>query len=82
MTISIPKETPEGESRAALVPEHVGKLVKLGVRVLVEHGAGLDSGHSDDAYTAAGAALESRGAVLAGADFLFTVRGLPAADIP
>ena len=82
MTISIPKETHEGESRAALVPEHVGKLVKTGAQVLVEHGAGLASGHSDEAYTAAGATVENRDAVLAGGDIFFTVRGLPASDIP
>ena len=82
MTISIPKETHEGETRAALVPEHVGKLVKTGAQVLVEHGAGLASGHSDEAYTAAGATVENRDAVLAGGDLFFTVRGLPASDIP
>jgi len=81
MTISIPKEIHEEESRAALVPEHVGKLIKAGAQVLVENGAGLASGHSDEAYAAAGATVENRDAVLAGGDFLFTVRGLPAADI-
>ncbi len=82
MTISIPKETHENESRAALVPEHVGKLIKLGAQVLVESGVGRASGHSDDAYTAAGATVASRDTVLSNGDFLFTVRGLPASDIP
>ena len=82
MTISIPKEIHEAETRAALVPEHVGKLVNLGAQVLVESGAGLASGHSDETYASAGATIGNREAVLAGADFLFTVRGLPAADTP
>ncbi len=81
MTISIPKETHENESRAALVPEHVGKLIKLGAQVLVESGAGRASGHSDDAYTAAGATVASRDTVLSNGGFLFTVRGLPSSDI-
>ena len=81
MTISIPKEIHEAETRAALVPEHVGKLIKAGAEVLMESGAGLASSHSDEAYTAAGATVASRDTVLSSGDFLFTVRGLPAADI-
>ncbi len=80
MTISIPKETTAGETRVALVPEHAARLGKLGARVLVECGAGLASGHGDDAYTAAGATVDSRSAVLAAGDFILTVRGLGAQD--
>jgi NAD(P) transhydrogenase subunit alpha len=79
MTISIPKE-PAHETRTALVPEHAAKLVKLGAQIMVERGAGLHAGHSDEAYTAAGAVVETRDAVLAAADFLFTVRGLSPED--
>ena len=81
MTISIPKETAD-ETRAALVPEHVVKLTRLGAQVRVESGTGLASGHSDDAYAAAGAMVAERAAVLAAGDFIFTVRGLPAGDVP
>ncbi|HEY2573083.1 MAG TPA: Re/Si-specific NAD(P)(+) transhydrogenase subunit alpha [Verrucomicrobiaceae bacterium] len=75
MTLSIPKETHPGESRAAIVPEHVGKLVKLGARVEVETGLGIASGRADDAYTAAGAAVISdRKALLAAGDLVVQLR--------
>lgn len=55
MKVGIPKEQAPGELRVALVPETVGRLVKSGVEVLVERGAGASSFYSDDAYTRAGA---------------------------
>lgn len=79
MTISLPKEH-DPETRTALVPDHAAKLVKLGAQVMVERGAGAAAGFSDAAYAAAGAVLENRNAVLAAGDFIFTVRGLSAAD--
>jgi len=81
MTISIPKEHHPGETRAALVPEHVARLVKPGANVMVESGAGLACGHGDQDYTAAGATVASREVVLAASDFIFTVRGLPPGDV-
>jgi H+-translocating NAD(P) transhydrogenase subunit alpha len=80
MTISIPKEMCDSETRVALVPDHVGKLVRLGARVMVESGAGPASGHGDDAYITAGAVVAGRAAVLADGDFVFTVGGLRAGD--
>jgi len=79
MTISIPQEHAP-ETRTALVPEHAAKLVKLGAQVMVERGAGGAAGFTDEAYTAAGAVVENRNAVLAAGDFIFTVRGLTADD--
>ncbi len=79
MTISVLKE-PDPETRTALVPDHAVKLVKLGAQVMVERGAGAAAGFSDEAYAAAGAEVESRSAVLAAGDFIFTVRGLTADD--
>jgi H+-translocating NAD(P) transhydrogenase subunit alpha len=46
-----------GERRVALVPEVVRKLVAGEHEVIVESGAGLESGHADEAYTTAGATL-------------------------
>jgi len=75
MTIAVPKETHAGETRAALVPEHVAKLVKLGASVEVESGLGLLSGHRDEAYTAAGANVcADRTKMLTAADVVLTVR--------
>lgn len=74
-TIAVPKETHAGETRAALVPEHAAKLVKLGARVQVEAGIGLAAGHRDEAYAAAGASVTNdRAALLAGADVVLKVR--------
>ena len=57
MNIGVPKETAPGERRVALVPETVGRLGKAGHRVVVEAGAGLESGFPDDAFKTAGAAI-------------------------
>jgi alanine dehydrogenase len=57
MRIGIPAERKSGEGRVAATPGLVGALTKAGHEVLVEHGAGVEAGHPDDAYTAAGAAL-------------------------
>jgi NAD(P) transhydrogenase subunit alpha len=75
MTIAVPRETHAGETRAALVPEHAAKLVKLGARVHVEPGLGLAAGHRDEAYAAAGAVVKAdRAALLAEADVVLHVR--------
>ncbi|HUI38556.1 MAG TPA: NAD(P)(+) transhydrogenase (Re/Si-specific) subunit alpha, partial [Thermoplasmata archaeon] len=42
--VTVPKELVPGEKRVALVPEVVAKLVKSGVGVLVESGAGDAAG--------------------------------------
>lgn len=69
------KETHAGETRAALVPEHVAKLVKLGAQVEVEAGLGFAAGHRDDAYTAAGAIVKTdRAALLGAADIVLKIR--------
>jgi len=55
--IAVAKETREGETRVALVPELVGKLTGLGYVVAVEPGAGAGALHSDEEYVAAGAEI-------------------------
>ncbi len=67
MKIAVAKETREGETRVALVPELVGKLTSLGYVVAVEPGAGEGALHSDEQYVAAGAEISQdalEGAVL------------------
>lgn len=59
MRVSVPRETAAGERRVALVPEVVGRLVKGGLEVVVEPGAGVAAHHSDDEYRAAGASVEA-----------------------
>jgi proton-translocating NAD(P)+ transhydrogenase subunit alpha len=53
--IAVAKETREGETRVALVPELVGKLTALGYEVAVQPGAGAGALHYDEDYVAAGA---------------------------
>ena len=55
MKLAIAKEIEAGERRVALVPDAVARLVKQGVEVWVETGAGAKSFFSDLAYEEAGA---------------------------
>ena len=59
MRVGVPKEAAPGERRVALVPETVGRLGE-GVEVVVEQGAGVDAGFTDEAYTDAGATIGDR----------------------
>ena len=75
MRIVVLKERAAGEHRVALVPESVGKLVKSGVEVMAERGAGQAAGFPDAAYAAAGATLAgSPDEALAGADVVLKVQ--------
>jgi NAD(P) transhydrogenase subunit alpha len=80
MQITVLKETQPGETRVALIPESVKKLISWKAQVAVESGAGLTAGVSDADYTAAGATISAdRAALLAAADVLVAVNR-PAAD--
>jgi NAD(P) transhydrogenase subunit alpha len=54
--VSVPKESQAGESRVALTPDIVKRLVKQAVEVRVEQDAGLGASHSDTDYESAGGA--------------------------
>lgn len=51
------REKDERETRVALIPDDIKKLIPLGFEVKVVCGAGLKSGFSDEDYKAAGAVL-------------------------
>jgi len=57
MKIAVPRETAEGETRAALTPQIAGQLVASGNQVLVQAGAGEAAHFPDAAYAEAGATL-------------------------
>ena len=57
MVIGIPKERKVQEYRVALTPQAVGVLVQHGHKVLVEKGAGLGSGITDQEFKNAGARI-------------------------
>ena len=57
MIVGVPREIKANENRVALVPAGAESLAGDGHTVLVEQGAGLGSGFSDDAYRTAGAQI-------------------------
>jgi NAD(P) transhydrogenase subunit alpha len=59
MRISVPTEIAPREHRVALPPDSAGRLVKSGLEVAVQRGAGLNAGFRDEAYTAVGATILS-----------------------
>jgi len=72
MTIGLLKE-PEDERRVALLPESVQTLVKMNVKIVVEHNAGATAFADDAAYTKAGAEIAERNAVLKNADLVIGI---------
>jgi NAD(P) transhydrogenase subunit alpha len=72
--IAVAKETREGETRVAMVPELVGKLTKLGYDVAVEPGAGMHALVSDEEFTEAGASID--GEAIPSADVVLSVQPL------
>lgn len=74
MKIAVARETRDGESRVAMVPELVGKLTALGYEVAVEPDAGRHALLADDEYAAAGAVVDE--AALDGADVVVSVQPL------
>src|SRR5262249_20343053 len=73
------KETYPGERRVALVPAVQPALGKAGISLLVEAGAGVAAGFSDEAYRDLGATVLSRREdVFDAADLLVHVRALGA----
>ncbi len=51
VVVGILKETAAKETRVAVVPEIAAKLKSLGVRVLMERGAGASAHFPDASYT-------------------------------
>jgi NAD(P) transhydrogenase subunit alpha len=75
MIIGIPRETPPGEQRVAMVPAVLPLLAKLGATVIVEAGAGARAGYPDDDFRAKGAELVDRATVFARADIVVQLHG-------
>ena len=66
MIVAVAKETYPHERRVALVPAAVAALLKLNQEVLVQAGAGVESGYADQQYREKGARIvESRADVFA-----------------
>ncbi|ANO52775.1 alanine dehydrogenase [Woeseia oceani] len=75
MKIGVPKEIKVLEYRVGMVPAGVGELVHAGHEVLVETGAGLGIGMTDEDYKAAGATvLATPEEIFAAADMIVKVK--------
>src|SRR4051795_4175212 len=75
MKIAVLKETAEGETRCAAIPETVKKFAALGAEVAVERGAGDGASIADADFEAAGAKVGDRATVLKGAGIILCVDG-------
>lgn len=88
MIVAVPKEAYPGERRIALIPQTVPALIKAGLEVAVEAGAGEGVNSQDADFEAQGARVEQdRHRLLSQADIVLMVRGpgsdpdFPAADL-
>ena len=72
MIIGVLKE-PSSETRVSLLPETVMALVKKGITVHVENGAGEKSFSNDNAYVQAGASIHPGSDVIAASDILLSI---------
>ena len=75
MNVALPRETHPGETRVAMIPEHVAKLSTVGASIAIETGLGQALQVEDEAYADAGAsAVKDRKALLENADMVLRIR--------
>jgi NAD(P) transhydrogenase subunit alpha len=75
MKIAIPKELRDGETRVAMSPDMIKKLVAMGLEVMIETGAGNRAMLLDDLYRKAGALIGANAnETYSGADIVLKVR--------
>lgn len=80
MIVAVPRENQSGERRVALIPASLPPLLKAGMEVLIEAGAGASAGYLDQQYVDKGAKISSsRKELFATADILLQVRAAGAA---
>lgn len=82
MLIFVPRETDPRETRVAMVPDAVGKLVQKGAEVVVEAGLGHSIRVEDSAYEKAGARIATNPReVLGAADMVLRLRKPPVEQV-
>jgi NAD(P) transhydrogenase subunit alpha len=74
MTIGILKEQ-SAENRVAILPESAAAIIKMGVSIIIEHGAGIQASSFDKEYEAAGAKMVSRTEAMS-ANVVMSINGL------
>ncbi|MFP6601228.1 MAG: Re/Si-specific NAD(P)(+) transhydrogenase subunit alpha [Pirellulaceae bacterium] len=78
MKVAVVKETFPGEDRVGLVPANVSRLMKAGLEILVETGAGTAACFDDAQYRDQGAQIVQDRTELAAADVVVQIRSLGA----
>jgi NAD(P) transhydrogenase subunit alpha len=81
MLVAVAKETFPGERRVALIPASVAPLIKSGIHVQVEAGAGIAAGFADQEYVERGAEIVADRDTLFQAEAVLQVRALGANPI-
>lgn len=76
MRMAVAAERLPGETRVALIPEFVPRLRAVGFEVVLEPGAGVRAGFTDQEYVEAGASIDA--AALIAADVVLSVQPLDA----
>ena len=71
---------PEGENRVAIVPNSVKKLMKKGLEVFIQKGAGEKSNYSNSDYLEAGANICSRDEALS-CEIIMSIRMLESSEL-
>ena len=75
MNIAIPRENHPDETRVALIPEHIARLVAAGATVSIEAGLGNTLQIEDAAFSEAGATVvEDKTTLLQDADMVLRIR--------
>ncbi|MEX0701011.1 MAG: alanine dehydrogenase [Planctomycetales bacterium] len=83
MIVGVPREIKQDEYRVAMLPVGAEELTKAGHRVLVQRGAGLGSGISDEQYAENGAAIvDSAADIFAQSDLIVKVKEPQASEWP
>lgn len=83
MIVGVPREIKPDEYRVAMLPSGVEELVQNRHRVLIERGAGLGSGITDEQYSANGAEIvDGPAAIFGQAELIVKVKEPLAAEWP
>lgn len=72
--VAVPRETRAGEKRVAMTPRVGERLVKLGATLLVESGAGTESGIPDSDYARVATVVKDPAQLLSQADIVLSLQ--------
>ncbi len=75
MKVGVPREIKKQENRVGVIPPGAAQLHRRGIEVIVERGAGIGAGYSDDEYREVGATIvDSADEVFERADLIVKVK--------